>query len=31
MPNNKSYFGTALDGIKTLLTGMDITLSLIHI
>lgn len=26
MPNNKSYFGTALDGIKTLLTGMDITM-----
>lgn len=26
MANNKSYFGTALAGIKTLLTGMDITM-----
>lgn len=26
MANNKSYFGGALDGIKTLLTGMDITM-----
>lgn len=26
MANNKSYFGKALDGVKTLLTGMDITM-----
>ena len=26
MANNKSYFGSALDGLKTLLTGMDITM-----
>lgn len=24
--NKKSYFGTAVDGLKTLLTGMDITM-----
>lgn len=24
--NKKSYFGTAIDGLKTLLTGMDITM-----
>ena len=26
MANNKSYFATALAGVKTLLTGMDITM-----
>lgn len=26
MANKKSYFGAALDGLKTLLTGMDITM-----
>ena len=26
MANKKSYFGSALDGLKTLLTGMDITM-----
>ena len=26
MADNKSYFGSAIAGIKTLLTGMDITM-----